>query len=149
MNSCKVYRKRSLLLPLNIAFVNYGHHWSQKGGWAWVCFRVGLWLAYCYLVSIVYWFLCQTEALKLQNTTQTRNFQMRPPIGDVTVATSVFYAQPVLLIYFRGQAQMAIRETVLVFAPAGFNFQPWGVLFPKNQTNKGICTKTPCTVYTN
>lgn len=59
---------------------------------------------------------------------------MRPPIGDVTVATSVFYTQPVVSIYFWGQAQMAIRETVLVFAPAGFSFQPWGVLFAKNRT---------------
>lgn len=49
---------------------------------------------------------------------------MRPPIGDVTVATAVFYTQPVVSIYFWGQAQMAIRETVLVFAPAGFSFQP-------------------------
>lgn len=59
MNWCEVYRKRSLLLPLNIAFVNYGLKSKRRMH---LCFRVGLWLAYCYLVSTVYWFLCQTEA---------------------------------------------------------------------------------------
>lgn len=128
MNSCEVYRKRSLLLPLNIAFVNYGLKSKRRMN---LCFRVGLWLAYCYLVSTVYWFLCQTEASGFK-TRHKHSFKMRPPIGDVTVATSVFYAQPVLSIYFRGQAQMAIRETVLVFAPAGFSFQPWGAVCQKS-----------------
>lgn len=128
MNSCEVYRKRSLLLPLNIAFVNYGLKSKRRMN---LCFRVGLWLAYCYLVSTVYWFLCQTEASGFK-TRHKHSFKMRPPIGDVTVATSVFYAQPVLSIYFWGQAQMAIRETVLVFAPAGFSFQPWGAVCQKS-----------------